>query len=289
MKSMPRLLSLLLLLLLPVSGAFAESRVFHLQHRAAADVADAVRSMLGEGSRVAASGHSLFVEASADDLGVAADLVGMLDRPLKMLRIEVRQERRDAAENVQLEAAGSGTIGSSTVLIGRPGPSPRRGAAVRWERDGRVQVGGSSTGIRENRQVSQFVATLEGSPAQISIGRRIPFTERWLLLARRHTHVIETVRYEAVDTGFEVRPELLGGLVQLAIRPYMAFLDPQQPREIRFQELTTTVRIPLGEWFDLGGTMTGRDEISREILGVAGSSGEGSAVIRVKVELQPQP
>jgi len=68
----------------------------------------------------------------------------------------------------------------------------------------------------------------------------------------------------------------------------MAFQDQVRPYEIQFQELTTRVNVPLGQWFDLGGTMANQDEVSREILGTAKRSGESSGQVRVRVELQPE-
>lgn len=275
---------ILAVLLLIASGAVAETRIFNLEHRPAADVAETVRTVLGDDAMVTAAGHSLFVNATPSELTAVAELIGILDHPPAMLRISVAQNRDTVTDGTYINTSGSISIGSSTVVIGQPDPPPHAGVHGEHER---LRIGASSAHYRESRRAEQFIVTLEGRPARISVGRRIPFAERWLLLARRHAHVVETIRYESVDTGFEVQPELAGALVQLSIRPFMAFQDPYQPYEIQFQELTTTVRVPLGEWFDLGGTMTGRDEVSREILGGGNQTGAESGIVRVKVELQP--
>jgi hypothetical protein len=173
------------------------------------------------------------------------------------------------------------------VVIGRPDSPIHGGAAViLGDGDDRLRIGAQASSRHDSHSAEQFVVTLEGSPARINVGKRIPFTEQWLVLARRHVQVVESVRYESVDTGFEVEPELFGEMVQLAIRPYMSFQDPRRPREIQFQELTTRVNVPLGQWFDLGGTMAGNDEVSREILEAAKRSGESVGSVRVRVELQ---
>lgn len=278
------LIVLLAIQLFSAASAGAETRIFHLTNRPAADIVDTVRALVGEDARVAAADHSLFVNASPAELSAVAEMIGVLDRPPAMLRIAVAQNRDSSDEDTQIATSGNVSIGSSTVILGRSDlPSRERGSLGGHDR---LRVGATSTRYRESRHAEQFVATLEGRPARISVGRRIPFAERWLLLARRHAQVVETIRYESVDTGFEVRPELVGSQVQLSIYPFMAFQDPQQPCEIVFQELEATVRVPLGEWYDLGGTMAGRDEVSREILGFGNRGGEGGGLVRVKVDLQ---
>lgn len=278
----------LLLLLFSAMGALAETRIFDLSHRRAADVAEAVRTALGNEAKVTAVDHSLVVNAAPHQLAAAVELIRHLDHPPRMLRIYIAQEREQTGQGANFDAAGRVSIGSSTVVIGRPDIQSRGGASILMGDDDRLRVGVASSSRREVRNVEQFIVTLEGNPARISVGKRIPFTERWLMLARRHAHVIESIHYESVDTGFEVQPELAGGQVLLSIHPYMAFQDPRRPREIRFQELATRVNIPLGQWFDLAGTMAGHDEVSREILGAGRQSGSERGSVRVRVELQPE-
>jgi hypothetical protein len=94
------------------------------------------------------------------------------------------------------------------------------------------------------------------------------------------------VRYESLVTGFNVLPEMAGSEVLLRIHPFLSFRDPRHPRVIAFQELETSVRVAPGEWLELAGTMAVRDEVSLEILGAAGDTGEGRATIRVRVDPQ---
>lgn len=274
------------------STAFAETRIFDLQHRRASDVAEAVRTVLGDDAKVTAVDRSLVVNASAAELSGAAELIARLDRPARMLRVYVAQDQRDSSQATS--AGGSIYIsGDDSVVIvgGRPAAHPptHGGATVTVGGDRGMVVGSAQSGSRvETRRSEQFLATLEGSPARISIGRRIPFTDRWLVLARRHAHLVESTRYETVDTGFEVIPEFLAGdQIELTIHPFMAFVDPHRDREIRFSDLSTTIRVRLGEWVDLGGTMSGRDEVSREILGTGSQSQREGGNIRIRVELQP--
>ena len=288
MKSFISHLAIALLSLFLADGTRAETCIFDLSHRRAAEVADAVRTVLGDDAKVTAVDRSLIVNAPPDELAAASELIRQLDRPPRMLRVIVGQGLTQTDTETGIGAAGRISTGDTTVVIGRPDAPPHGGAAVILGDGGdRLRLDAQSSSYRETRSAEQFVVTLEGSPARISVGKRIPFTERWLVLARRHAKVVESVHYKSVDTGFEVAPELFGDLVQLDIRPYLAFQDPRRPREIQFQELTTRVNVPLGQWFDLGGAMSSQDEVSREILGAGNRGGGGDGVVRVRVELQP--
>lgn len=281
------LLFLLMLLAVPV---LAETRLFDLQHRRAAEVAATLQEALGSEARVVPVRDSLMVSASVADLDLAAELIARLDRPARMLRIYVAQDQQARDNGSALGGAVAGRVDDVTIMAGRPAPrSPGGATVIVGGEHGMIAGSGSVVSRNESRRTEQFVMTLEGSPARISVGQQLPFTERWLVLARRHVQVYESTHYASVDTGFEVTPELLvGNQVELTIHPFMAFIDDtRHSRQIRFSELATRVRIPVDAWFDLGGTMSNRDEVSREILGTARHEGAEGGGVRVRVEVQP--
>ncbi len=283
-------ISLFLLMMLMVRSVAAETRIFDLRHRSALDVASTLQDALGSEARVVPVRHSLMISASAADLALAADLIARLDRPAQMLRIYVAQEQQTRDEGSVLGGSVVGRSGDATIAAGHSVPPFRGGATVVVGGEHGVIAGsGSATTRSESRRSEQFVVTLEGAPARISVGENLPFTERWLILARRHVRVEESTRYVSVDTGFEVIPELLGAnQVELTIHPFMTFVDgTRHSRQIRFSELSTRVRAPIDTWVDLGGTISRGDEVSREILSVARREGEGRGNVSVRVELQP--
>ncbi len=145
-------------------------------------------------------------------------------------------------------------------------------------------MSGQESGSVENRNVSQFLTVLEGSSASISIGRSVPFTSQLLYYSKRHPHFVASVDYQNVDTGFEVFPEVHGDMVRLEIRPYMNYLDRYNFKHIVFHEMATTVNIPFGAWFDLGGQMSGRNGLAGEILRAGSSHGSDTSSIRIRVD-----
>jgi len=287
---MKTLFCLALWLVLFVRPTVAETRIFDLHHRSAGELAVTVQEVLGSEAKVVPVRHSLMVSAPAAEIALAAEMIDRLDRPVRMLRVYVAQDQQENTSGSTLSGVVASRAGDTTVTLGgRPTPAPRGGGGVVISGDhGMIAATGKAGSRTESYRAEQFLVTVEGSPARISVGRRLPFTERWLVFARRHLQVRESTRYETVDTGFEVTPELLDTeRIELTIHPYMAFVDWQRKDEIRFRELATKVVVPIDSWFDLAGTMSGHDEVSREILGMTGREGGGSGSVRVRVELQP--
>lgn len=286
MKYLLSLLAVLLLLLGYTCDARAETRIFDLKYRRAAALVEVVRAVIDVNAKVAAVDRSLVVSASPQELSAVDALVRRFDHPLRMLRVTVGQDRALIETGTGAGASGRISAGDATVVIGRPDLPPRAGATVMIDGDDRLRVAADSHTYRQSHVAEQFIVTLEGNPARVSVGKSIPFTERWLVLARRHAQIVENVHYESIDTGFEVEPELFGDMVQLKIRPFMAFQDPRRPLNISFQELTTTVNVPLDQWLDLGGAASGNDEVSREIIGAGSDSGRGQGSVRVRVSVE---
>jgi type II secretory pathway component GspD/PulD (secretin) len=276
-------MSLILLSCLVVHGqATAEMRIFELQHRSAEEAAEMVRSLLDDDAKIAAHKNTLVVNASPDELAEVAKLVTSYDHAQRMLRVTVEQGNSLNDQNREINASGHVQDGSVVVDVGR---TQSENSNVRFSRNNsQIAVHAQDRSRLESRQASQFMVVMEGYTARISVGHSVPFTSQMLYYWRRHPRFIETIAYQHVDTGFEVLPEVIGNMVQLEIRPFMAFLDSQNPDQIVFQELSTQVRIPLGTWYELSASANLQDGLSKEILG-GGSYATGSTnSIRLRVD-----
>jgi len=85
-----------------------------------------------------------------------------------------------------------------------------------------------------------------------------------------------------VSTGFAVRPRTIGNQVELEITPRISQLNSRN--FIDFNTLSTTVRVGVGEWIDIGSLMQTKDEVSRKILGAADSYSTSDQSLKVKVD-----
>jgi type II secretory pathway component GspD/PulD (secretin) len=269
----------------PVS---AELRIFELQHRPVVELAEMVRSLLGDEARVAAYRNTLAVNASPVALEEVARLVASYDRSRQMLRVTIEQGKTFSGQERSIRVSGRLQNDDGRIVFGPSGKKTAEEDSRMVINSGqsRLKVRGSDSHHQESRQVSQFVSVLEGEPARISVGRAVPFTSQMLTYCRQHPAFVATTSYENVDTGFEVLPTLYNGMVEMDVRPFMAFLDRDNPQQIVFHELGTKVNIPVGSWYELGGSLQAQDGLSREILGAGRGGGEKVSSIRVKVETQ---
>jgi type II secretory pathway component GspD/PulD (secretin) len=111
-----------------------------------------------------------------------------------------------------------------------------------------------------------------------------------LILARRHTGYGQSIDFQTINTGFWVRPVLEGDYATLDIRPHLEGFKKNSsgvaglPSSIELQELVTTVRIPLGQWVDLGGILRETDEISRGIVSWRAGNTREEKTVWLKVE-----
>ena len=101
--------------------AMAEMRIFELQHRSAAELAEMVRELVGEGAKVATHNNKLLVNASAAELAEIAELVASYDRIQPMLRVTVNQGNRLDDHNREVSTSGRLQGGSVVVGLNEPG------------------------------------------------------------------------------------------------------------------------------------------------------------------------
>ena len=268
--------------------ASAEMRLFELQHRPVGELAEMVRSLLGEEARVATDRNTLVVNASPSALDEVARLVDSYDRSKQMLRVTIEQGKTLSGHERGVSTSGRLQNDDSRIVIGPSGKkSPEGGSTIIVDSgQNRLKLRGTDSRYRESRQVSQFVSVLEGEPALVSVGRAVPFTSQMLTYWRQHPGFIATTSYENVDTGFEVLPTLYNGMVEIEVRPFMASLDRDNPQQIVFHELATKVNVPVGAWYELVGHMQAQDDLSREILGAGRGSAQNGSSVRVKVETE---
>jgi len=129
---------------------------------------------------------------------------------------------------------------------------------------------------------SQFLNVLDGERAFIQVGQSIPFTQDWITITRHYVQIERATDWRNITTGIAVRPRTIGNQVELEITPRIASLNNQGM--IDFEELSTTLRISLNVWVDIGGTMQNNDDISRPILGRENSTSSQHSSLMIKVD-----
>lgn len=260
-------------------------KIIPLKHRSAEELIPVIRPMLGAGENVGGMQYQLFVRASDKGLRDIELLLAELDRARKNLRITLQQDVARSGNATSQGVSGEGRVGDVRVIASSRGESGGSGGLVIGgveEESLRYKITRSSGSSQDNN--SQFINVLEGAPAFIRVGQSLPYVQRFMVFAGNRIAYGQGTQFLNVTTGFDVLPRLNGDRVELEIAPRLSFVGNGGIQDVRFQELSTTVSAKLGEWVDLGGMTSGRDEVSRAIFETASTQSGERRTVRLKVE-----
>jgi hypothetical protein len=125
----------------------------------------------------------------------------------------------------------------------------------------------------------------DGGQAFIHAGTRLPMTQREVIWNPYGQTVKESMVYMDVESGFHVRPQVVGERVSLEINPVQQSISAADPYTVVGQELRTNLIGQLGEWIELG---SGEESTEQEILHLTGKAAQGETRINrvwLKVEV----
>lgn len=126
----------------------------------------------------------------------------------------------------------------------------------------------------------QQVRTLEGTQAYVTTGNEIPVTQ----LVWANGEMLPTTQIDRATTGFYVRPMFSKGEVILDISFQKQDRDNPKQADKRTTEVSTRLRIPLGEWAPLAGLGgTGKHTASGTVFSTK-AAGNRQQGIEIKVE-----
>lgn len=244
---MKKLTVFILLFIFPASYAAAQSRVevIQLKHRTAEEMLPILRPILGEGGTITGNNYTLIIKAKPRGMRSAKQVLAKLDKALRNLRIIVKQgtrsqlNARSAGLSARIPLSNKGTVRLNPGGAAGGG----QGLSGRFSRDGH-SVSGRLHGESRSEDVmrTQQVVTVEGRPARIHIGQRIPFQTFT-------QNEGASVEFHDVAIGFSVLARVNGNNVFLEIDSENSETGPGG---INFQEVHTTVTGRLGQWIEIG-------------------------------------
>lgn len=250
--------------------AETEFKIITLQHRFANDLLPTITPMVGLDGTATGINNQLILRAQPERMREIEAIIEKLDAARVNRRITVSNSLQQDSQSSNIEA--SGTVRAGNVTISNTRRTQRNGGNIVIERNT------SSTRQTGN----QFISVLDGERAFISSGQIVPFTQEWVSITRRYVQIERVTDWREVTTGFAVRPRTIGNQVEVEVTPRIS--STNQQGFIDFEELTTVVRLNLGEWLDIGGTMQNNDEISRKILGSQSASNALNSRLLIKVD-----
>ena len=248
--------------------------VIELKSRPLDEILPVIQPFVGADGTVTGMGNNLVIKASPARVKEIRQLLVNLDRPPRRLVITVGNQDDVIRSSSGYRARANIKAGDSRFSINSPGyPVDSSRAHVRLH-DSNVQQAQTSR---------SRVQALEGRPAYINSGTRIPFQttagyyDGGVPYARRST------QWQDVTSGFYVVPRLQGDEVTLEIMQH-ANKPGQRHGVIDTQSVGTVVRGRLGEWVELGGVDTSSSNREGGLGQSVNSQGSNTQGIQVKVE-----
>ena len=255
--------------------ALASEEVVQIRivHRDANDMLTIVQPLISQYGFISAdtASNSLIVIDQAANVRRIQQLVSQIDQPVPQLKIRVQYGRQETNMDQSVATRGKIEVGDATVSVGNK------------KKEG-IDVELSADESQRHDKGEYTVIVRSGSTAYISSGYDVPYPERWARLSHKHGHVKRPVTFRKVDTGYDVRPVLMGNNVQIEITPHISYLNPRGLRQpIRFAEAATRLNVPLNQWVEIAGTSDSYEEINRQILGGGRASSDSQLSMRLMV------
>lgn len=267
---MKKLLFSLLITISFLAHADTEFKIITLQHSFASDLLPTISPMVGPGGTATGTNNQLILRASPDRMREIEIIVRQLDVARVNRRITVKSSGNFQSQRTGIGANGKIQIGK--VAIGNN----------RYAKPNRGNIDLENNSRNTQSSSSQFLNVLDGQRGFIRVGQIVPYTQEWITITRRYTRIDRTTDWHEISTGFAVRPRTVGNQVELEITPRIAKLNSRG--FIDFEELSTTVRVTLGEWVDIGSTMQNHDDVSRKILGFQHNTSQQQSNLVIKVD-----
>ncbi len=261
------LLCFLILLSVFAEICLAETELFKLKNRLAAEVLPVVEVFLSpDGSAVADSfGNMIVVNDTPEVIDEIRVLLLTSDRPVAQVKVQIAL---DAADNDEIASFGK---------------NGKRGRYLSTEEPHFRYSDAQQTGKKRS-----FILVSSGSSGYIRMARQVLVTEEWHFLFRRHGMPIFFKGIRTIETGMEVSPVVVGDQVVVTVTPRISWLANGDAENFRFVDASTTISVPHSEWVEFGGvnSLVERDS---DILGTILASGDfsekSSILMKIKADV----
>jgi len=268
------MLFFLLFLSASPDGCYAETAVIPIQHRWASETLPIIHHFLSLNgvATVDKRTNALIIVDTADVIKSIKDFLKHFDQPVKRVRIRLRFNEDQSSREQSLSVTGGISDGQWGIAVGEKN---KAGVDVR--------ISGSK-GF--DRQANEYVIhTTSGSTAFILTGKEIPYRERWGRYCQGDAACPDSISFQKVDTGMEVKTIIVGDHANVEITPRLSHFEPNDRGGIvRFSAAATQLSVPLGQWVTIGGTDKKSSEVFREIIGGGRDSRQSSFSMVLMIE-----
>ncbi|MGD8927125.1 MAG: hypothetical protein PVG20_09750 [Thioalkalispiraceae bacterium] len=256
---MKKLIALVLFLVSTNLWSAMIIETIQLQHRPTDEVIPIIQPMLAPDAKITGTGYKLIIKSTPENLSQIKSLLKEIDVNQNLLRIYVSlgrpingtqsSGRQSSRTETHASVSAKAENDSATVTIGTPNSKPESEISLA-DKQNKLDARIYQTEQNTDKPGVQVMSVSEGYWANISTGQAIPITTR---TRNSDGTVTETITYQQIMSGYQVRPQIHGNQVTLTIRPYQQS-SAKNNATFDTTEMQTTLTGNLGKWLFIGST-----------------------------------
>ncbi len=246
-----------LLIALSVASASQTIHYVDLQHRPANEIIPLIKPMLEPGEAISGDGYQLFIKTSSQRKQILEDLIQNIDKTVKIFRITVSDDEFVSTENNDISASAKADVDNGEIILGRNPPD-----------EPGITLHADTRKTEDRSDNTQFVLVQEGKPAFVTREKLHIYPVHAYVRRPNGDFIIEHYQPSlSRQDGFYIIARASGeDMVHIKIQ---SSTSKRQSYHGYGQEQTfidTTVEIPLGSWFEIGGNTDTRETTSDGLI-----------------------
>ncbi len=266
-----------ILMTAPILLAADSIHYFDLKNRPADEVMPLIRPLLQNNEAMSGDGYQIFIKAPANRVEEIEQLISAVDRASKTFRISVTSDEYVATNENSINASIQIESGDAELNVGK------------YRRNGPGVTVNVDTRKTENKSdKTQFVQVQEGKPAFVS-REKLHIIPIYSYVQRANgDFIIEHDYPSSSQDGFYVLARSADSQsanvsIQSASTNNKSYQGYDQDQTF----VDTSLRVPLGKWFEIGGNTESYSSDEKGILYKTKKNSERYNKIFLKVELLP--
>jgi hypothetical protein len=220
-----------------------------LHYRPSDEIIPLIKPMLAPDAKITGTGYKLIIKSTPENLSQVKTLLKDIDVNQNLLRVYVSLGRPSTRTKTQASVSAKSGDGSGSITIGTPDTETDNGISIN-DHENKLNARIYQTDQNKDKAGIQVMSVSEGYWANISTGQAIPVASR---TRNPDGTVTETISYQQIMSGYQVKPQVHDNKVTLTIRPYQ---QSSSDNNATFDttEMQTTITGNLGEWLFIGST-----------------------------------
>ena len=265
------------LILLSSSHAADTIHYFDLNNRPANEVIPLLRPFLETNEAISGDGYQLFIKTTPQRKQEIENLLSAIDKAIKIFRITVTNDEYVATKENNINASITARTGDGEITVGK---YPREESGVTINVDTR--------NTEDKSDKTQFIQVQEGKPAFIS-RERLHIIPIYSYIQRPNGNfIIENNQLSPYkqDGFYVVARSIDNSSVNISIQSSSSNRQTYQGYGQDQTYVDTTLQVPLGQWFEIGGNTDTRASESSGILYRTKKNEQRYNKVFLKVEIQ---